>query len=119
MHSSGVAATSAPYSFRQYLSRSTDEEPFSARKASWPSEATNRPLVAVGFCQAVERYVEVQDLVDGEFSRTESRSKGGPVTERYWSSEDGKTFADAEDTGGASQVRFAQNVRLVVWDLDE
>ena len=68
---------------------------------------------------AVERYVEAQDLVDGEFARIKSRLGSGLVTERYWSSEDGETFSDAEDTGDVSQVRFAQNVRLAGWDLKE
>lgn len=68
---------------------------------------------------AVERYVEAQDLVDGEFGHVKPRLENGLVTERYWSSEEGKDWGDTEDTGGISQIRFAQNVRLAVWDLKE
>src|SRR5215204_6158490 len=41
----GVAATSAPWTSSHCRSHSTEEKPLSARKASWPSEATrNSPM---------------------------------------------------------------------------
>jgi hypothetical protein len=71
---------------------------------------------------AVERYAEAQDMADGEFSKVRDRLEGGIVTERYWSSEEGSSYAEGEGEGdgtGTISVRFAANRWLAGWSLEE
>ncbi len=80
-----------------------------------PSQEQEEDIRAV-----VERYVEAQDMAGNEFSKVKGRLEDGIVTERFWSSEQGRSFTDnssLEDP--VSGIHFAINNRLAGWSLEE
>ena len=69
----------------------------------------------------VERYAQAFDRAGGEAekSKVKARLNDGLVTERYWSTSEGRTVSDAAASDRDSSIYLVSNNWLAGWDLEE
>ena len=66
---------------------------------------------------AVERYAQTLDMASGESEKVKARLNDGIVTERYWSSEEGRAISD--DADDSDSLFLVTNCWLAGWNPEQ